>query len=558
VLDQVLTVYRTQRDRVTSQSQALKQMLEEHLDEAARGEASEALLEEAGEGIARIFDFRNGGFGTQPKFPHPAALIFLLHRYTHQQHDWIREILDRTLQGMARGGIHDQLGGGFHRYSVDARWVVPHFEKMSYDNAELLKAYLDAYAAFGAQEYADVARGVVRWIRETLADPEGGYGASQDADVGLHDDGDYFTWTLDEARAVLPDEELAVAGPYYDIGTAGEMHHNPAKNVLYIAEPLETIARRLGLDAGSAVGRLEEAKTKLRAARARRTAPFIDRSRYTNWNGMLASALLRAGVVLDDGWAATHALATLNRIRDEQQDVLALKHAPGGIGGLLDDQVQIAQAALDAFELSGDSGWFEWARDLMERVWTDYRDEQGGGLYDTARAQGGEGLLPTRAKPVQDAPTPSPNGVAALCCARLAELSGDARWLARRDELVTTFAARAGELGLHAATFLLAMDWSLHPATHVVVVAPPPTKGETDGIADQMVRAALRTFLPRRVVQRVGRDETSTHSLPTAVRAMIDASSGATAFLCVGTSCQPPAKTPEEWEERLKKFKIAG
>ena len=552
VLDQVLTVYRTQRDRVTSQSEALKRMLEEHLDEAARGEVNEALLEEATEAMARVFDFRDGGFGTQPKFPHPAALIFLLHRYTHQRADWIREILDKTLQGMARGGIHDHLGGGFHRYSVDARWVVPHFEKMSYDNSELLKAYLDAHAAFGTKEYAEVARGVVRWVREILADPDGGYGASQDADVGLHDDGDYFTWTLDEVRAVLTEEELAVAVPYYDIGTAGEMHHNPAKNVLHLGEPLESIAQRLGLDSKSAAERLKDAEAKLRAARDLRTAPFIDRTRYTNWNGMLSSALLRAGAVLDDAWATTHALATLNRIRGEQLDATALKHAPGGIGGLLDDQVQVAQAALDAFEYTGESSWLEWARALMERVWNDYRDEKGGGLYDTAVSQGGEGLLPTRAKPVQDAPTPSPNGVAALCCARLAELDGNSPWPARRDELVAAFAARAGELGLHAATFLLAVEWSLHPATHVVVVAD----GESDSIADQMAVATLRTFLPRRVLQRITRGQNAALTLPAAVQAMADLSSGATAYLCVGTSCQPPARTLGEWQERIREWKL--
>ena len=139
---------------------------------------------------------------------------------------------------MGRGGMYDQLGGGFHRYSVDAKWIVPHFEKMSYDNSELLKAYLDAYAAFGTEEYAEVARGIVRWVREVGSDPEAGYAASQDADVGLEDDGDYFTWTRDEAAAVLSGDELDVAAAYYDIGTAGEMHHNPAKNVLFVARHL--------------------------------------------------------------------------------------------------------------------------------------------------------------------------------------------------------------------------------------------------------------------------------------------------------------------------------
>ena len=184
----------------------------------------------------------NGGFGSQPKFPHPGALSLLLHRWHDQPSDQIRTIIDRTLQGMARGGMHDQLGGGFHRYSVDARWIVPHFEKMSYDNSELLKIYLDAYVALRDRGVCRRGAGIVRWVREVASDPAGGYAASQDADVGLEDDGDYFTWTREEAAAVLTPEELDVAADYYDIGTAGEMHHNPGKNVLFVAATIPQIA----------------------------------------------------------------------------------------------------------------------------------------------------------------------------------------------------------------------------------------------------------------------------------------------------------------------------
>ncbi|HEY9013762.1 MAG TPA: DUF255 domain-containing protein, partial [Gemmatimonadales bacterium] len=199
VLASVLEVYRSRRDQVQAQAEAIRKVLDEHLDESAAGEVSPALLEDAVAQMTRLFDPVNGGFGSQPKFPHPTAITLLLHWWHDQPSDQIRTIIDRTLQGMARGGVYDQLGGGFHRYSVDAQWVVPHFEKMSYDNSELLKAYLDAYALFGTEEYAEVARGIVRWVREVASDPAGGYAASQDADVGLDDDGDYFTWTRDEA-----------------------------------------------------------------------------------------------------------------------------------------------------------------------------------------------------------------------------------------------------------------------------------------------------------------------------------------------------------------------
>src|SRR5690242_13394978 len=392
VLESVLEAYRSRRGQVQSQAEAVRRVVSDDLNEAAAGEASPAMLDEVVAGMIRVFDSVNGGFGRAPKFPHPGAMALLLHRLWDRPDATARTILDRTLQGMARGGVYDQLGGGFHRYSVDAEWIVPHFEKMSYDNSELLKVYTDAYAMFGDQLYGTTARGIVHWVSEVLADPEGGYGASQDADVGLDDDGDYFTWSHDEAAAVLTPAELDVAAAYYDIGTAGEMHHNPSKNVLFVTGTVGAIASRVGRGVDEVKTDLELANAKLLAARGARTAPFVDRTRYTNWNAMMASAMLRAGAVFDDAEARTHALRT-----------------PGGIAGLLEDQVQMASAAIDAHEATGETEWLEWAVRLMDRVWADYWDADAGGLFDTARQRASEpGLLPTRAKPVQDAPTPSP------------------------------------------------------------------------------------------------------------------------------------------------------
>jgi uncharacterized protein len=408
VLESVLDAYRSRRGQIQSQAEAVRRAVGDDLNEAAPGEPSLQLLDVAITQMARVFDPVNGGFGRSPKFPHPGAMTLLLHRWFDQPGEPARDILDRTLHGMARGGVYDQLGGGFHRYSVDAEWIVPHFEKMSYDNSELLKAYLDAFALFGIEEYATTAGGIVRWVREVMADQAGGYAASQDADVGLEDDGDYFTWTRDEAAAVLAPHELEVAAAYYDIGTAGEMHHDPSKNVLFLAAMPAAIAARMARPEADVRALLERAKAKLLAARDARPAPFVDRTRYANWNAMMASAMLRAGTVLGDDDARRHALRTITRLRDERVAEDAVAHTPGGLTGLLDDQVQVAAAALDAHEVTGDASWLAWAERLMDRVWADYWDDGAGGLFDTARGRGSEpGLLPTRAKPVQDTPTPS-------------------------------------------------------------------------------------------------------------------------------------------------------
>ncbi len=546
VLESVLDAWRARRGQVNAQALAIRRVLEENLDEAGGGELSAVILDRAVDGMLRVFDPLHGGFGRQPKFPHPAALALLLARWHDDGRAEVRTVVERTLAGMAAGGVHDQLGGGFHRYSVDAEWIVPHFEKMSYDNSELLRTYLDGYAVFGTERYAEVARGIVRWVREVLADPEGGYGASQDADVGLDDDGDYFTWTRDEAALALTPEELDVAGAYYDIGTAGEMHHDPARNVLYAAAPLAAIAGRLGYETPVAEALLRTAEDKLRARRAERTAPFVDRTRYTGWNAMMAAAMLRAGAVLDDAWARGHALRTLERIRAENAEADAVAHTPGGVSGLLEDQVQTAAAALDAHEASGDMAWLDWATALMERVWHDYRDADAGGLFDRVRESSGEGLLGARVKPVEDAPTPSANGVAALVCGRLAELTGSEVWRERAAELLRAFAGRAGELGLHAATYLLALDRHLHAPTHYVVVG---VKG--DAGADRMHRLALAAYAPRRTVQRLSPNEIGARALPPALGAMVNRSAGATGYACVGTSCNAPADTEEAWRTTL-------
>ncbi len=547
VLESVLDAYRSRRGQIMSQAAAVRQVVSDELDEGSAGEPTLGLLDDAVAQMARVHDPVNGGFGQAPKFPHPGAMTLLLHRWMDQPGEPARGILDRTLHGMARGGVYDQLGGGFHRYSVDAEWIVPHFEKMSYDNSELLKVYLDAYAVFGAEEYAEAARGIVRWVRHTASDPEGGYAASQDADVGLDDDGDYFTWTRDEAAAVLTVEELDVAAACYDIGTAGEMHHNPAKNVLFVAATVPALATRTGRPADALRATLDSARAKLLAAREARPAPFVDRTRYANWNAMMASAMLRAGQVLGDDDARRHALLTMGRLRDERVAEDAVAHTPGGVAGLLDDQVQVAAAALDAHEATGEPEWLTWTERLMDRVWADYWDERAGGLFDTARDRGAEpGLLPARAKPMQDTPTPSPNGVAAIVCARLHQLTGQAHWRERGLAVLRAFAGRAGEQGLYAATFLLAVDWLLSPATHLVIVGDPG-----DPVADRMHADALATFVPRRVVRRIVPGDASAPTLPAAMAGMLASGRAPRGYACTGTSCRAPAETAEQWQTTL-------
>ena len=261
--------FERRRDEVDDSAGGVMAAIEENenFDGGAADPNAELLEKMIGSTLAQ-FDARFGGFGSQPKFPHPAAIDLLIDeagraapggRPTHDGETVMnraqssevtgsaRRAAMVTLEKMSKGGVYDHLAGGFHRYSVDERWVVPHFEKMSYDNSELLKNYVHAYQSFGEQECARVARDIMRWVDEWLSDRErGGFYASQDADFSLDDDGDYFTWTRAEAAAVLTAEEMAVVEPFFDLGPLGDMHHNPEKNTLHVDQPLAVVCEERG------------------------------------------------------------------------------------------------------------------------------------------------------------------------------------------------------------------------------------------------------------------------------------------------------------------------
>ena len=524
VLMETARAFREEHDRIASNARVIREHVTQSLNEAKSGTVSTELVTAAADQMARLFDVRYGGFGTAPKFPHPAALEFLLAR----MHDagggleWQQEIVEKTLTGMARGGIRDHLGGGFHRYSVDERWIVPHFEKMSYDNSELLRAYLSAYQALHTPLFKEVATGVVDWVLEVMADGErGSFATSQDADLTFGDDGDYWTWTKEEVGSVLSPPEAAVAARVFDIADTGKMHHNPKKNVLWWQQDPAGDDEWLVLRA---------AIRKLKAARDRRPAPFVDRTAYVNWNAMMAGAFLQAGAVLDRPECNAVALKVLERIWSEGWDANSgMSHVLGRPDprGMLDDNVHSAAGFLDAYEATGDAHWLERTIDVMRYCETAHADESAGGYFDLAAGNNGTAYLAARAKPVQDAPTPSPNGVAALVLARLWALTDDTAWRARLDRQLAAFAGSARELSLYGATLLRAVDWAVNPLTRVEVKGP-----RGDGPACAMHLLALQEYRPRMVVIRRTADTPA-------------------ATVCVGTTCSLPVTTTEQLKELL-------
>jgi uncharacterized protein len=492
----------------------------------------------------------HGGFGSEPKFLHPGALTMLTDAASRKDANAAQcgEAALSTLKKMARGGIYDQLGGGFHRYSVDERWIVPHFEKMSYDNSEMLRSYSHAFQTFADADCAATARGIVQWMDEWLCDREhGGFYASQDADQSLHDDGNYFTWTRAEASEVLAAEELKLAEAYYDIGTVGDMRHDPTRNVLFRPMTLEKAAQVAGVDAAMAPMMLKMVRAKLYQARLKRPTPFVDRTLYTGWNAMCISSFVTAGRALQMPKAVAFAKKSLDRVLASALQDGAVSHVVAyaqssqpatRVAGVLDDYVFLAHACLDVWETCAEPVYYAAAEQIAETLLRKFYDGREGGFFDTALDTPELlGALITRRKPIQDSPTPAGNPAAAMLLLRLYELSGKQVYRDNAQETLETFAGIVEHFGLYAATFAQALGRLSYAPVQVVIV------GEGDE-AERLELIALAPYALNRTVIRVAQIETLPPALAETVGQM-PAQEGVYALVCSGMTCHPPVRDVE-------------
>jgi uncharacterized protein len=521
--------------------------------QGARAEFDLSVVDEQIRSMTQKFDIKNGGFGHAPKFPHASAIDLLLERYQQTKEKHLLAMAETTLEKMASGGVYDQLAGGFHRYSVDDRWLVPHFEKMSYDNSELLKNYLHASQVSANQDweasFADTAQSIALWVMSDLSDKEnGGFYASQDADYSLDDDGDFFTWTLDEVRAVLTPEESRVIELYYDVEAHGEMHHNPAKNVLWIAKGFEEIAKLLGKDPWDIVTIKCRAEAKMMEARKKRPVPFIDKTMYAAWNSMFVSAFLYASHVLQPsiaGMCHEFALKTADRmLKEAWSEERGFAHRIGGpaLTGSLDDQVFGVIALLDAYEATLDPRYFRAAQRTMDIAIEKYGDAEHGGFFDRSSDAPPMGGLDVRRKPFQDSPTPGANSVAAIALIRMHAYTGEQRYRDFAQKTLEAFAGIAPQYGLFAATYgLAAILFARHPI-QVVVTGPAD-----DALATKLEQAAHGVYRFGKSVLRIPPGAKLDH-LPLALRETLPhlPADKPLALVCFGNTCLPPTDDPEK------------
>ncbi len=558
VLESVSNHYRENKGEALRDAESLYQAMAEPRGSVSdKVSVNETLLKAAVDALRDQFDPVNGGFGGAPKFPHAGTIEFLLARYHRTREDGPKNLVLRTLQGMAQGGVYDQVGGGFHRYSTDGRWIVPHFEKMLYDNAGLLANYVHAWQVTGVPLFKETAEGILHWIEEVLSDRErGGYFASQDADVGLDDDGDYFTWTLDEVKAALPPEEARVLALYFDVGERGEMHHDPKRNVLYVDKTPEEIASELHVSEAHVRAVLSLGKAHLKEKRGLRTAPTVDRTIYASWNGMMASACLEAAAAFDREDVKEFALKTLDRVVSELGSKDAgMYHALSGEGkkvrGLFEDQVFVIDALLTANAVTGEPVRLRKAEELMTFALKHFWDAGRKGFVDLAldlHEGDGLSLREIQRRPIEDSPYAGANAVAALCLRRLHALTGNDDYRLHHDELMMAFAGDAARYGpIFTGTYHQAAELWVHPAAEVVILGPA-----ADPRTRALHAAASSTYAPGRTILLADSADSFVPDAVEHMRNTSEARAGPVAFVCSGTVCSPPTSDAERLRTLLR------
>jgi len=514
-------------------------------------------------GLAASYDREAGGFasGPGPRFyDFPALELALAHGF-YGHPEYTAMALD-TLKKIAAGGVFDQLGGGFHRYSTDPHWRVPHFEKLGYDNAMALHAYSDAYEASGDPDFARVAKSIVGYVNRELLDAKThAFYSHQDADSFAGDDGSYYTWTVAEVRRVLPPDEARVAILFYGMENAPARAPD-GRIVLTRAMSPEQVAAKLKMPVDEARERIARASAAMLATRARRRTPQVDRAVMTDRDALMADAYLTASAALDDPALRRAAL-------DDLDFLLAHLRAPDGsffhvwsdgraqVTGLAADQVYLLDAIIDAYQFSADEKYLVQARRLAAIILKNFRADTSSLLVNRETEDASTVIAQSRASPQVffDTPTPSVQATMAIAAARLGLLTGDDSYTKAANDLMASAPTMAGSmLSNSVATVGLALEYRANGDATVAVVGP-----NTDAHAAALWKTALASYRPGKVVMRIESNRAS--AMPPAARAMLASSNSKgvpLAFVCAGTVCATPVGTPAKLAEVIRRFGVKG
>ena len=539
LLPRIADAYHDKRGEIAKQNAALIDALARTLPAPGDGkELKRAPLDGAVREFAQVFDDVHGGIGQAPKFPHPFELAFCLRRHALDGGELGLAIARLTLAKMAEGGIHDQLGGGFCRYSVDEFWDIPHFEKMLYDNAALLGLYSDAWLVTGQPLFEKTARGIAQWVMREMQSPEGGYYSSLDAD-SEHEEGKFYVWTPDEAKSLLSADEYAILAPHY--GLDGPPNFEDRHWNLRVTKPLAAVVGQLGIAHAECERRLDAARAKLLAIRVKRVWPGRDEKVLTSWNAMMVRGMARAARAFGEPrWldSARGALEFLRvRMWKDGRLLATYKDGTAHLNAYLDDHAFLLDTLLELMQAGFRDEDLRWARELAEILLERFEDREAGGFFFVSHDH--ERLI-HRAKPGHDNATPSGNGIAIFALQRLGHLVGEPRYLEAAERALKLFYPAMERQPGGFVSLAAALDEYLVPPKTVIL------RGDARIAAEW-----------QQVLARAYRPDTLVLALPAALQGLAPAldkappASGVNAWICRGMSCLPAVNDLAEVERVL-------
>ena len=538
VLQSIAEAYHQRKQDVAKSVEQIREGLQKLTTFAAStDDLTPTSLELAARGLANNVDMVHGGFGTQPKFPNPTNLDFLLRFWRASSNTNFLNMATLALEKMGNGGIYDQLGGGFHRYSTDTHWLVPHFEKMLYDNAQLLPLYLSLYQITGEEFYARIARESLGYLQREMYQPGGGFYATQDAD-SEGEEGKFFVWTKDEVDALLG-EESRLFCRYYDITEAGNWEHG--NSIPHLTISLEQLATLFSSDVADVTARIDTAKATLFTTREQRIKPFRDEKILTAWNGLMITGMVQAYNVLGDQDALVAARETIAFLRQHMlQDGRLLrtyKDKQAKLNAYLDDYAFFAAALLDTFEATGDTDYFDLAETLTTAMVEEFWDDEQGGFFFTGTSH--ETLI-SRTKSAFDQAIPSGNAIATKNLLRLYHYTGRADYLYKAERVLHIFKNYMEQQPFGFGSLLTALDFYLQKPYEIVIIGTP---GAPDTQA--LLRAVHGCYLPNKLLIQLDPQhaEARLNDLPLlrdvlAGKTQVDGQ--ATAYVCHDFTCSLP------------------
>ena len=532
VLIGVAEAYRDKQDEIRETSVSLINELRRLSETGGSDHPIETeLLDAAYVGIVRNYDSINGGFGGAPKFPPAMTLEFLLRTHARTGNREALEMVEYTCSKMANGGMYDQLGGGFHRYSTDARWLVPHFEKMLYDNALLSRLYLHYFQVSGEQSARETAEGILDYILREMTHPEGGFYSTQDADSEGHE-GKFFVWDMKEIQQTLGEKDAAIFSSYYNITEAGNFE---GKNIPNITRSKEEVAKSVGISESELEASLKESRRKLFELRETRIKPDRDEKILTAWNGLMLASFAEAGVILNrPGYtdaARQNAEFVLSNLRENGMLLRTWKDGRAKFNAYLEDYAFLSEGLLTLFETTGELRWLKEALALTDRMIEEFWDDESGGFFFTGKSH--ESLI-VRSKDYFDNATPSGNSVAANVLLRLGALTGRENY---RNLATAVLREVSDQVRRYPSGFgyaLSAVDFLLSTPKEVAIV------GKDSGDIRPLLAETWRKYIPNKVVAPgFGDDSEATQTTPLlGNRPLLN--NLATAYVCEHFACKLP------------------